>query len=208
MNGQEYLNQISAKSQQQKPKMGGGGILKSKFFLAGVIGVVLFIVIMIFGMALGGNKGNDKSKCFDLAIRLNNTGEVVGEYQPSIKSSTLRSNGISLSGVLADTNKKLMNYLEEKYSVKNLKDAGEKALGQAKTEQDALATELFEAKINGILERVFAHKMAYEITTIMSKEAELKKTTKNEALIEILDQSHDSLENLYDKFNNFSETNN
>ena len=208
MNGQEYLNQISAKSQQQKPKMGGGGILKSKFFLAGVIGVVLFIVIMIFGMALSGSKGNDKNKTIDLAIHLNNTGELVEEYQPSVKSSELRSSSASLYGVLTTTSKDLMNYITDKYSLKNLKDADEKTVKRGEEDKNALNTELFEAKISGILDRVYAHKMAYEITIIMKKEDSLLRSTNNETLKGVINKSYSGLENLYDKFNNFSETNN
>ena len=91
MNGQEYLNQISAKTGQKKTKNSKNGILGSKFFWVGVIGAAAFILIMIVGMILNGGKSDDKSGCYDLAIRLNNTSEVVTEYQPNIKSSELRS---------------------------------------------------------------------------------------------------------------------
>ena len=63
-----------------------------------------------------------------------------------------------------------------------------------------------KTKINGILDRVFAHKMAYEITMILSEESKLIDATKNEAFKEDLKENHNSLENLYDKFNDFSET--
>ena len=66
---------------------------------------------------------------------------------------------------------------------------------------------MFEAKINGILDRIYAHKMAYEISLITTREAQIMKSINNDTLNEILTTSYNSLETLYDKFNNFSEAN-
>ena len=66
--------------------------------------------------------------------------------------------------------------------------------------------ELFEAKINGLLDRVFAHKMALEIYSVMSDEAGIANSSSDEALKSVLSSSYDSLNNLYPKFNDFSET--
>ena len=48
--------------------------------------------------------------------------------------------------------------------------------------------------------------MAYEITLLLSEEKKLIEVSKNEALDEALTTSYKSLENLYPKFNEFSET--
>ena len=77
---------------------------------------------------------------------------------------------------------------------------------QAKTEEDALLAELFEAKINGILDRIYAHKMAYEITKVMNEESQVYNSTSDDTLKEIVTESYNSLENLYNEFNDFSET--
>ena len=69
-----------------------------------------------------------------------------------------------------------------------------------------MESELFEAKINGILDRIYAHKMAYEVSMFLSEESDLMNLTKNEALKEALSSSYNSLENLYNSFNDFSET--
>ena len=66
--------------------------------------------------------------------------------------------------------------------------------------------ELFEAKINGLLDRVFAHKMALEIFSVMSDEAGIINASSDEALKNLLTTSYDSLNNLYTQFNDFSET--
>jgi hypothetical protein len=86
------------------------------------------------------------------------------------------------------------------------KDANENIAEEETLAKDDLVNELFEAKINGNLDRIYAHKMAYEISLITSREIQLYKSTNNESLKEILDTSYNSLSNLYDKFNDFSET--
>ena len=204
MDGQEYLNQISA-ANRPADKQKIHGILSSKVFLAVVIGVIALIVIMIIGSILGGSKGGEKNNCIRLLLHLDNTAELIKEYQPNIKSSDLRASSSSLESVLNVTSKSVSDYLVEKYNYKD-KSADKKIVEQATLEKDGLANELFEAKINGILDRIFAHKMTYEITVFMTEEEKVLGTTKNDALKEALTTSYDSLKNLYNNFNDFSET--
>lgn len=203
MDRQEYLNQISIKNHPAKKSK--SGIFASKFFWVGVIGVVAFILIMIIGSILGGSRGSDKDRLFALILHVDNTAEAIGEYQPYIKSSALRSHSASLDSVLEDTSKKLTDYAAEKYNFK-AKDVKESIAEEETLAKDGLTNELFEAKINGTLDRVYAHKMAYEISLITSREAQLLKSTSNETLKQALTTSYNSLSNLYDKFNEFSET--
>lgn len=204
MDGQEYLNQISATNRPaQKSK---NGILSSKFFLVGAIGVVALIIIVVIGLALGGGgKGGEKNLSHALYLHLNNTAEEIQEFQSSVKSSELRSSGASLNGILVDTSSKLESYLKEKSDFKD-KDISKNIVSDADLAKDELYNTLFEAKINGNLDRIFAHTMAYEITMFMTEENKLINTTKSEDLQNILKTSYDSLDNLYAKFNEFSET--
>ena len=204
MDNQEYLNQISMKPEAAQPnKKGIGGLLSSKitWFLVGAVG--LFIVFAVIGAVLGANKGYAKEDTIWLQLHLSSVAEVISDYQPLVKSSDLRSNSASLSTVISDTNGKITNYLTEKYSYKvgSDKDLAE----QMKTEQDALSQELFEAKITGVLDRMYAHKMAYEISKFMTEETKIYNETGDDTLKEILDGSYNSLENLYNNFNDFSE---
>jgi hypothetical protein len=204
MDRQEYLNQISTTNQPTKsPK---SGIFASKFFWVGVIGVAAFILIMIIGSALGGGGTSAKDKLYALILHINNTSELIGEYQSNVKSSELRSHSASLSSILANTNKGLNDYATSKYNFKE-KDIPKKITEEETTAKDELQSELFEAKINGILDRVYAHKMAYEISLITTRESQLLKSANNDDLKEALTTSYNSLNNLYSKFNDFSETN-
>lgn len=204
MDNQEYLNQISTQVAPAKSSSGIGGILKSKFVLVGVIGVVGLILLAILGMALSSGKTDIKTNLLRLGLHADYTIELIDKYQPNIKSSNLRSSGASLKTILLSTSSEVANYMTDKYgenSDKSSKDLEE----QMKTEQDELDSDLFEAKINGILDRVFAYKMAFEITQFENEETAIYNSAKDDELKSILDHSYDSLKILYNEFNDFSE---
>ena len=205
MEGQEYLNQLAASARPMK-KSKSSQILSSKLFIFGMIALVLLIVIIIIGAILSGNKGGEKNLSYILKLHVDNTASVVNTYQSNIKSSDLRSSGASLHSILSNTSRELTEYLTEKYNFKD-KDIDKTISSQATEAKETLDTELFEAKINGILDRIFAHKMTYEISVIMTEEAKLMKATRNETLDELLTTSYNSLETLYEKFSNYSEAN-
>ena len=123
-------------------------------------------------------------------------------YQKNVKSSDLRSSSASLDGVVTNTNRDLTNFLKETYKFESAEEKTQLAEDEHREELDA---ELFEAKINGILDRIYAHKMAYEITIIMSMESKLYDSVSNEDLKGIIKTSYDSLKILQDKFSGFSE---
>lgn len=205
MDSQDYLDQISRTARPVKQNKGGiSGILSSKWFKWGLGALVLLIVIIIFGSMLG-NKESIEEKCTNLKLRLDGTSEAITEYQGSIKSSLLRSLSASLKGVFTNTSAGLNTYMAEKYGYEagREKDAVKEA---AELQRDELMNELFEAKINGLLDRVFAHKMALEIYSVMSDEAGIVNDSSDDALKSTLTTSYDSLNNLYNEFNDFSET--
>ena len=203
MESQDYLNQISTKPVAKKDAGGISGLLKSKivWLIVGALG--LFILFAILGAVLSSNKGDMKSDLVRFQLHLENTSNVISEYQSKVKSSTLRSHSASLSTVLENTHSKITNYLAEKYNMK--KNENKKLAEQMKTEQDALMNELFEAKITGVLDRTYAHKMAYEISLFLTEEAKILKVSKDDVLNDIINESYNSLKILYDNFNNFSE---
>ncbi|MBR3253254.1 hypothetical protein IKF85_00845 [Candidatus Saccharibacteria bacterium] len=204
MEGQEYLNQLAASTRPMK-KSKVSSILSSKLFIFGIIALAILIVTIIIGSILSGNKSDEKTLGIALKLHIDNTSSIVQTYQTNIKSSDLRSSSASLNSILSNTSRELTEYLTEVHSFDE-KKVEKKVLAQAEEARDALDAELFEAKINGILDRIFAHKMTYEISVLMSEEARLINSTKNDGLTELLKTSYDSLETLYEKFNEFSET--
>ena len=205
MDSQDYLDQISRSARPPKQKQGGlGDILKSKWFKWGMIAFGLLLVIMLFGAMLSGGESME-DRCIELKLHLDTTADTISEYQDDIKSSLLRSLASSLKGVFTNTSSQINTYLEQQYGFddKHITKEQEEA---AELARDELMNNLFEAKINGILDRVFAHKMALVIYGTMGTEAGLSKDSSDEALKSLISTSYDSLNNLYTQFNDFSET--
>lgn len=200
MEGRDYLNQISASVRpEKKSKL---GFMNSMFFKLGVGAVIAFVVIMIIGMIISGGKAGAEDQAISLKLNIDNTLEVIAEYQPSVKSSDLRSNSASLYSVLTNTNRELTNFITEKYNYKP-KDDDKKFAEKVSQERYELESALFEAKINGILDQVYASKIAYTILLISSKEDSLFNASSDQTLQTLLTTSYNSLETLYDQFNNF-----
>lgn len=179
--------------------------MSSPIFKVGLIGVVGFVLLVIIGSILSGGKANLKTQSITLKLHLDGTSEVISDYQKNVKSSNLRSSSASLYSVLTNTSREVTDYLTTKYAYKNGSE-DKKIKDQAKLEKDGLEADLFEAKINGTLDRIYALKMAYEISMLMTEEAEIYNATGDSSLRSILESSYNSLDTLYGKFNEFSET--
>lgn len=203
MNNEEYLSQISTSIRPAK-KPAGKGILPPNIIKLIIGAVAAIIVIAVAGSLLGGGGNTNRDRAYELKYRLDNTISVISVYQPQVKSSALRSSSASLQGVFTNTSQELGKYIEDNYKIKE-KEVNKKLIEQATLEKDGLEADLFEAKINGILDRIYAHKMAYEISIVLSMENKLIGSTKNDDLKLLLDKSVTSLDNLYNNFNNFSE---
>ncbi|MBR3353101.1 hypothetical protein IKG49_00660 [Candidatus Saccharibacteria bacterium] len=209
MDNQEYLNQISATSRPVgiKKKRLGGGFFSSKFFILGVVFVVALILMAIVGAVLGSGKGAKKEKIYALSAHIAYDMQVINEYQDLVKSSDLRSDSASLNNVLSATNRDLEAFFEETYNNSNPeKVLGESKMNELELARDDLLSELFNAKINGTLDIIYARKLTYEISLLMSEEEQVYDNAKDETLLNTLSTSYNSLKNLYDKINGFSET--
>ena len=202
MNRQEYLNQISATNRPtKKPK---NKILSSKFFQVGLIGIVVFTIIIIIGSVIGGSRSSLKDRLIALILRIDNTSRVIDEYRNQIKSSKLRSDSAMLHSVLSSTNQDLNTYAVSKYNF-NGKDI-KKSIDQEETlAHDELTEELFEAKINGNLDSTYATKMTYEISLITAREVQIINALGDDTFAETLTLHYDNLDKLYSEFSNFSE---
>lgn len=209
MDKQEYLNQISAANRPVNANKGGlSSIFSSKMFLYVGIFVIVLIAIIVFGSLIGGSKGDIKTKIISLKVHMDNTTEVVNSYQKNLKSSDLRSGSSSLVSVLTDGSRKLTDYITGKLQVKSgdmNKSLDKEKVNTLTQNKDTLSNDLFEAKINGKLDRVFSQKMTFETAILMNEEVAIIKATGSEELKSIVSENYDSLKTLYDKFNGFSE---
>ena len=145
MDKQEYLNEISASTRPASTK-NSQKFLSSKLFWVGIIGVLLLIVIIIIGSLISGSSTSTKDQVFSLIIHLDNTTDLIEEYQPSVKSSDLRSHSASLNGVLSNTSSSLTTYATEKYNYK-LKEVNKSIVEEETSYKDTLNSDFFNAKI-------------------------------------------------------------
>ncbi len=208
MDGQQYLDQISKTNLPKRATVGKKKFWQNKFFIISMIGVVGVLIIVLIGAIIKANTVSEKSLVEKLNLHLTGTISAIDEYQNYIKSSDLRSSSASLKGILSDTNSSVSSYAAEKYNLKNTNNYDKALRETAETDSAELKNDLFEAKINGILDRIYAHKMAYEISVIKSEESRIYDITNSSSLKEALDTSYKSLENLYSSFSDFSEAKN
>ena len=202
MDNQAYLNQISAAA---RPNKKTNAFLSSTIFKIIIGGIAALFLILIFGAIINNGKTNNETKCISLYFHLDNLTTTIDKYQPSIKSSTLRGSSASLKSLLSGINSNLNNYLVTNYEFKE-KNADKKIIASETALSEELNNELFEAKINGLLDRVYARKMAYEISIIQTRESEIYKSVKDDTFKQALDNSYNSLGNLHESFDSFSET--
>lgn len=205
MDNQAYLDQISTPTSLKKTKNSNGSFLKQIFIALG-IAVGLFALIAIFGGIISANRVSEKDSAIALKLRSDNIQTVITDYNTSIKSSDLRSTNTSLSGILSDVSSTLETYITSTLSVKQ-KEYTKKVVDKEASALEELKNELFEAKINGLLDRTFARKMIYETQNLINYENTLKKATRNESLKSYLSSSVNSLMVLHDTFSDFSENN-
>ncbi|MBQ1528579.1 hypothetical protein IIZ77_02960 [Candidatus Saccharibacteria bacterium] len=198
MNDLEYLNQISAGVNQQ-PKPTGFFDKKMKIvfgILAGVL--ILFIILLAAGGSSKAPEVTATSELNRLYTRSNELIKTVSTYNGSVRSSSLRSTGTSLSTLLTELSSTSASYLgDAKVDDADPDDA------QNLTE---LNNTLEKARLNGILDRNYAHEMDYQIRYLLIIEDSVREKTTDANLKSYLTSSAESLSRLGDTFNNFSES--
>lgn len=206
MNGQDYLDQISATTAPsgQSSKFDFKNIISSKLFRIIGAAVIFIILLIIVGNILSSaaNKGRDLAG--QLELRLTNLSEMLKEESNEyLKDANLRSYNTHLSNILTDTNTRLTEYLVEAYNF-NTKSI---PTGIQKEEADyieVLKAELEEARLNGLYDRTYVNSMSTEINLIIALEENILERTNNETLTDILNQSTSSLTSILESFENFN----
>ena len=201
MDSEAYLNRISASNRKSKNV---GGIFSSIWVKILITVTAVVLLIIVFSNLMTPSEGV-KDKLQALKLHTSSLTKTINTYQSRVKSSVLRSSTASLNSILVNTTSNLTNYIADKYKTKDDKSVSASIKKKEEKLTTARDNELFEARINGLLDRTFASKMAYEITVLTTREKEILKLTKNDDLKNILNDSLNSLDNLYNSFNNYSE---
>lgn len=212
MDNMAYLQQISSPTPQQAKSpiasLFSGRLIKILIGLA-----VLAILIIIIGSLIPQNSGNsERSQVEQIQLRSSNLIKTIGTYNKSLKSSSLRSTGQSLSSVLAETNRNLAALLKSDYSVSEEEKESASSLSKdTKTSEENYINKLNQtlenARLNANLDRTYARQMALETAILSSLESSLLAKTSNNNLKTILTTSLNNLSPLHNAFDNFTDNN-
>lgn len=201
MDNQAYLDQISP---VEKKTILSGDLFKSKIMKLIIGGIVAVIAIIIFGTIINSGE-SEETKCIKLQLHTQNLSTIVKDFQPSLKSSKLRSNSTSLDAILKNISVTNENYLKEKYDFKK-SSISEKLEEQEQNLYAELNNDLFTAQINGYLDRTYARKMSYESALLRSYIENISVKNKTEEYKAELESFIKSLDLLEETFDSFSET--
>ena len=205
MNNQDYLDQITASAQGSQSKR--NMIISPLVLKLLIAGVVLAILIIVFGSIFGnmGTKTEDVAK--QLSLRLANVSTTIETYNPNVKSSQLRKEGSGVKSVINNTQRDLNKFLEEKYNYTKV-DQKSKLYADETSFIEKANKELEYARLNAFLDRVYLNQLLYQIEQIVVLESNINSRTDNQNLKDIvqssmnnLKQSYESLEKLTDSIN-------
>lgn len=206
MDGQDYLNQISATTAPsgQSSKFDLMRIVSSKLFRIIGAGIILFILLIIVGNIISSASNKGRLLVEQLELRLTNLSAMLDEESNEyLKDPNLRSYNTQLIGILNDTNRQLTEYLTEAYSfdAKNIPSN----ITQEETDYiETLKAELEEARLNGLYDRNYANSISTEIALIVALEENILERTNNETLTKILNDSISNLNSILESYENFN----
>lgn len=201
MNNLEYLNQISQETRPVKSQKSNSMSLIIKIAVGGI---AAFLFIMFLGIALNAGKTSPTDLTKQLYVRTTNLNTALGTYNRALKSSQLRAIGTSLNGVLTSASASLTGYLAPADDKEASLNPPEKLLETETTTITELDTALNNAKLNGILDRVYANQIHLQVSLLITFISQLEQRTKDTDLLEILDQYQSNLYVIEQSLQNYS----
>lgn len=200
MNDLEYLNQISVKPAPAKPTLFDK---KTKLTLI-ISAIALFFAIIIIAVA-GSSQSSEPTAISELSRlqqRSSALEQALTTYTPSVKSSALRSSAASLSTILAE----LKSTTSAHFTATGATLEDYPLTATDSSQIAAMNTSLEKARLNGILDRTFAHELDYQIRYLIIIEDSTLAKSSDTSLNTFLKSSKSSLEHLRDTFASFSES--
>lgn len=188
-----YLDEIAGP--QKQPGM------SNKLFLGIIAGAVLIIVIFFIALFSGGDSKAISTE--RLALRLQTLQKVSDGTHKNLKDSKLRALNSRLVTQLTNTNRDIAAPL--KAAGINIKKTDKKLTAQENGEK--LTKKLEDARLNGMLDRVYANEMSHELETSAIMMENLFKSTKSKSLKKFLEDSYDDLSALQKEFEDYTGSN-
>lgn len=195
----EYLNTIAKDNRSTKPaKSGISGSLIAAIALGGIL---IFIIIMILGSVMNSSSAKTTDLTKQLYSRTTAVSKVISSYEKSLKSSKLRAISLSLSSTLSGAEAQLKTYMSEKEIDTKL---SEKVNDSEATLIDKFDQNLTRAKLNGILDRIYANQIQLQVSLLLSLISQNLNRAKNDSLISILNSYRANLATIEQELDNYS----
>lgn len=210
MNNKDYLEQISSENRPLTKKAPGffGNKLNlsmKQLKIIGIVAAAIIVVLFIGLIATSGNKSSERDYIDKAYLRTKDLSKVIDENRTKIRSSELRSMAMSLKSVLLEANYALSATLTNDFQVKSVEKPEKESTA---TEEAAIIGELNDsleaARLNGILDRVFAREFTYQISLLISLETDVINHSKKDLLKSSMTSSRSNLETLHEQFDNFA----
>lgn len=196
MNNLEYLNEISKTSRPVKTGKGANGF--GTIIKIAVAGIAVFVLLLIIGMVIGKKSDSTANLGPQIYLRTTNLEKTVTTYNRSLRSSKLRSIGLTLSSTLTGA----INQMDPTFKNSISKN---KELTASETEYIAeLENTLTTAKLNGMLDRTYANQMQLQTALLLSMLEQAINHTKDENLKNIYTQYQANLYTANADFTNYS----
>lgn len=203
MDNYEYLKHIS-KSNRPDPsvkKSSASMGLIIKILVGGILATILLIGL---GLLINGNSTTSSDTVKQLYTRMENVSKLVNDYNKSLKSSQLRAINYSLSGTLTGTIPQLGNYLKESSSNSNSIAPPSNLATTETTLYESTNAKLADAKLNGMLDRIYTAQIHMQISLLMNLTSEVLKRNSSTDLHTILDNFYSNLKVIEETLNNYS----
>ena len=202
-----YLQQISATSKPVAQKKGFS--LNPKILIGIGVAVVVIIFFSVIASMLGNVTDKEKEEAIRLDIRTNYLLTNLNNFTNSVKSSNLRSMGATLSTHLTELNRDLAPLLMEYWEFEDWEnDSPPEILEEEGETANELYYKLENARLNGLLDRVYVREIALQIALLNSIQTEIIARTERPELIELLEKSTTNLRELHQQFSDYTDLSN
>ena len=212
MDNMAYLQQIAGvdNSVAQQVKKNNDNVFKKIFNVWTILGTVLFIVILVIVAVVASSMNKVDTKDQDLmaqsywtAYYLNE--ETLTDYTKLVKNSDIRNMSASLKSVLEEIIKSDNDIMKAKFGVEvsKMKPKTDEVPKNAEKQNQELNGVLEEARLNGILDRVFLREMTMQIAYLRAYQSEIAERTGDADAKAFATKAYSNLDNLYEQFHNF-----
>lgn len=193
----DYLDSISSVPRGATTKT------NDRLFFGAIIAAVA-TVLLVGLFAFFALRDNSAEQLSVLSVRLTNLQKISDANQKHLVGSRIRSTNSGLNLVLTNAERDLSPHLLA-HEVDSRKISA-KIVAQENT--DELAERLEDARLNGILDRIYAREMAYELETLMILIQQLESKTKNGPQKEYLKTTYNNIKPIQESFSKFNASTN